>query len=66
MITDLDQAIAQVLGMVRDGSVRTPDGQTVALQADTLCIHGDQPDALVFARGIRLALERNGIAIQAA
>lgn len=38
MITDLDQAIAQVLGMVRDGSVRTPDGQTVALQADTLCI----------------------------
>ena len=38
--------------------------QDVAVQADTLCIHGDQPNALVFASGIRQALEDAGIEVR--
>ena len=34
------------------------------MQADTLCIHGDQPNALVFASGIRQALEDAGIEVR--
>ena len=46
------------------GKVRSVDGKDVAVQADTLCIHGDQPNALVFASGIRQALEDAGIEVR--
>ena len=64
MITDLDQSIAQVLGMVRDGQVRATDGTLVPLRPDTLCIHGDQPGAEAFAAGIRKALEAAGVEVR--
>ncbi|WP_033534955.1 LamB/YcsF family protein [Bordetella trematum] len=66
MITDPAQAVAQVLQMVREGSVTSVSGKTVRLQADTLCIHGDQPGAADFARAIRQALQTAGIAVRAA
>lgn len=65
MIEDVDQSIAQVKRMVHDGVVRALSGKEVALTADTLCIHGDQPGAALFAERIRAALEADGIAIQA-
>ncbi|MDM9561207.1 LamB/YcsF family protein [Bordetella petrii] len=65
MIEDLDAAVAQVLGMVRDGMVRSVNGHAVPVRADTLCIHGDQPNALVFAQGLRDALRDAGIAVRA-
>ena len=64
MIEDVDLAVAQVVRMVREGKVRSVDGKDVAVQADTLCIHGDQPNALVFASGIRQALEDAGIEVR--
>jgi len=64
MIEDVDQAVAQVLRMAREGLVRSVDGKDVPVQADTLCIHGDQPNALVFARAIRDALQEAGIAVR--
>lgn len=64
MIEDIDQAVAQVVRMVKEGVVRSQSGKDVPVQADTLCIHGDQPNALVFASGIRRALEAAGIRIQ--
>jgi len=65
MITDLDTAVAQVLNMVQNGKVRTQDGNEIAIQADTLCIHGDQPGAVAFARGIRDALAQAGVTVAA-
>lgn len=63
MITDIDVATAQVLQMVKDGTVTSLDGQPVALQADTLCLHGDQPGAAQFAQHIQKALQREGISV---
>lgn len=65
MITDIDQSIAQVLRMVREGYVRSVNGVDIAVHADTLCIHGDQPGAAKFAQGIRQALATEGVAIKA-
>ncbi|WPB55647.1 5-oxoprolinase subunit PxpA [Xylophilus sp. GOD-11R] len=65
MIEDADQAIEQVKRMVLDGKVRSLSGKDVPIKADTLCIHGDQPGAVVFARRIREALAAEGIAVQA-
>ena len=65
MITDLELSIAQVRTMVEQGYVRALSGKEVPLAADTLCLHGDQPDAPVFARALRDALETAGITIRA-
>lgn len=61
MITDIQQSIEQVLHMVKDGFVITQTGTKLPIQADTLCIHGDQPGALVFAQQIRQALSLEGL-----
>jgi UPF0271 protein len=63
MIEDVEQAIAQVRRMVLEGVVRSVNGVDVPVVADTLCLHGDQPGAVVFARRIRAALLADGIAI---
>ena len=49
--------------MITEGKVESTQGTEVAVQADTLCIHGDQPGALVFARAICAGLQQAGIGI---
>lgn len=63
MIEDVNQSIIQVLQMIEKGFVTAVDGSHVTLRAETLCIHGDQPNAVVFAKTIRAACQRAGIAI---
>lgn len=62
--TDED-AVAQVIRMVQEGKVMSRQLVDVAIQADTICIHGDGEHALTFARTIRGALEQAGITIRA-
>ncbi len=66
MITEADRAIAQVLRMVNEGRVRSQSGQDVAIEAGTVCLHGDQPDALEFAVRLRAALASAAVRLQAA
>jgi UPF0271 protein len=64
MITDVDASLAQVRMMVA-GKVRAASGKEIALRADTLCIHGDQPGALAFAQRIRAELTADGVSLRA-
>ncbi len=41
--------------------VRAADGTDVAVQADTICLHGDGPHAVAFARRLRAELQATGI-----
>lgn len=61
MITDDDKAIAQVLGMIKEGVVYTTAGEKVNVKADTVCIHGDSLKALEFAKKITQALAKENI-----
>jgi UPF0271 protein len=65
VIDGFDAALAQVRNLVRAGSVVARDGTRVRIRADTLCLHGDRSDAAAFARGLREALEAEGVAIRA-
>jgi len=65
LITDQQQAISQVLRMVKEGKVLSQQGQDILIKADTVCIHGDGSHALVFARMIRQFLEKSNVKIQA-
>lgn len=65
VIESLDESLAQVRQLLREGSVTARTGERVALPADTLCLHGDRPDAAVFAGGLRRALQDEGIEVRA-
>ncbi|OSI16282.1 5-oxoprolinase subunit PxpA [Neisseria dumasiana] len=60
-----EEAIAQVLQMVKEGTVTAVDGSTVKVRADSICLHGDGAHALEFADKITQALTANRIGIQA-
>ena len=49
--------------MVSDGKVRSRQGSDAPVQADTLCIHGDEPGAVEFAKRVRAALDADGIRV---
>ena len=65
MIHDPALAIAQVRRMIDEGKVKSINGADVAVRADTLCIHGDEPNAVEFARRIRAALDADGVRVAA-
>ncbi len=62
---DASTAAAQAVSIARDGTVMCPDGSTVEVRAETICLHGDTPDAPAFALAIRSALEAAGIGLSA-
>ena len=64
LITHTAAAAAQALAMVRDGIVVSVSGEGVAVRADTICIHGDGPQAVQFAAAISSELKMNNIRIE--
>jgi UPF0271 protein len=63
VIVDPEQAALQALSIARDGVVVAHDGTRVALRAETLCLHGDNPSALANARAIRRVLAEAAIEV---
>jgi UPF0271 protein len=65
MVEDAGEAVKRALAMVQEGYVTALSGKRVSVSADTLCLHGDQPGAVAFARAIRAAFAGEGIALAA-
>ncbi|AYO31893.1 LamB/YcsF family protein [Biomaibacter acetigenes] len=63
MIHDEDLACRRVLRMVKEGMVEAVDGSHIKVRADTICVHGDNPQAVEFALRLRKVLEENGVKI---
>ncbi len=63
MHTDPVTVAAQALSIARDGWAPLEGGGTVAVRADTLCLHGDEPGAVANARAVREALARAGVTL---
>ena len=64
VLTDPAAAAAQAVRIATEGRVTATDGRDVALRADTLCLHGDNPAAVANAAAVRRALESAGVAVQ--
>ena len=58
-------ALAQSLRLTTTGTIATIDSQDLPLKADSLCLHGDSPEALHLARELRALLLSAGIEIRA-
>jgi UPF0271 protein len=65
MIEDPQQSVQQVLGMIEGGYVTSLSGRRVPVAADTLCLHGDQPGAVLFAQTLRKTFTERGITVAA-
>jgi len=59
-----EQAVAQVLQMVKEQAVTAISGDKISLKAETVCIHGDSENALELARTIREKLTDNNVQIE--
>jgi UPF0271 protein len=51
--------------MLKEGKIRAVDGTDISVRAETICLHGDTPGAVEFARTLRTRLTGEGIIIAA-
>ena len=65
LIADIDEAERQALRICFEGQVVGIEGTVLALDVDTLCIHGDEPNAPAFAARLRERLLARGVRIGA-
>jgi len=63
VIHDPETIAQRVLVMARDGVVQAIDGSTVKITAQSICVHGDSPNAVAMARAVRKALDEAGIEV---
>ena len=54
---DPQQIVAQALLLARQGEIQTVSGRLIPIQANTLCVHGDNPAAVSALRSLRKALD---------
>ena len=63
LLHDPKEAATRVVRMLREGKVRSVDGVDVGVRAETVCVHGDTPGAVEFARALRSRLEKEGVTV---
>ncbi|MBS6437132.1 MULTISPECIES: 5-oxoprolinase subunit PxpA [Pantoea] len=66
MIEEEARAIQQTLTMVKEGRVESVSGEWVAVNAQTVCLHGDGAHALLFAERLRDLFAAEQIAVTSA
>ena len=55
-VHDKDKMLAQVIQLAKQGTVTTVSGHVLELQADTLCVHGDNAEGVAAIASIREAI----------
>ena len=64
VLHEAGEIVERCLAMVREGRVAAVDGTPLALQADTVCVHGDTPGAVRIAQELRAGLLAAGIELR--
>jgi len=64
IIRDPDRAGRRMVEMVRAGAILTETGRAIPARIDTICVHGDTPEAVALARAVRRALAGAGISLK--
>jgi UPF0271 protein len=63
VLHDAGDAADRVVAMVLEGAIITNSGKRLAAGIDSICVHGDSPNAVVMAKAVRARLEEAGIAL---
>lgn len=54
---DPDAIVQQAVALSRGEAIRSVNGELLKLEADTLCVHGDNPESVAAVRAVRTALK---------
>ncbi|MCK8827351.1 LamB/YcsF family protein [Natroniella acetigena] len=65
VIHDPQLAVKRIIKMVKEQKVTTITGEEIEIKADTICLHGDNPQAVELAREIKEGLEEEGVEVTA-
>ena len=65
MVTDPGLVAKRAVEMVTNRSVVSVEGTTVAVDAESICVHGDTTGAVEIARAVRAALTDAGVRVEA-
>jgi 5-oxoprolinase (ATP-hydrolysing) subunit A len=65
VLTEPDRIARRAVEMATNGSVISVEGTIVAVNAESLCVHGDTAGAVQIARAVRSALTDAGVRIEA-
>jgi UPF0271 protein len=52
-----------MLRLVTEGVVKAIDGTSTPIEAESICVHGDNPEAVAMARQIRQTLQDAGVTV---
>lgn len=63
VIHDVESAVTRALSLVHDGNLVASDGARLRIDAQSLCVHGDNVDASAILRRLRRSLEESGVRI---
>ncbi|OYX42154.1 MAG: hypothetical protein B7Z02_13155 [Rhodobacterales bacterium 32-67-9] len=63
VIHDPARAAARMVEMVQAGAIIAESGKHIPTRIDTICLHGDTPEAVAIARAVRGALEAAGVTL---
>jgi UPF0271 protein len=66
VLHDRDVIAARAVRLAERGEIVAVDGSVIATRAQSLCIHGDTPDAVEIARAVKAGLAAAGVEIRAA
>jgi len=63
VLHDAEAATERLIGFLKSGRMPVMGGDPIPLAADSICVHGDSPDATAMARLIRARLEAEGVTV---
>ncbi|TNF62682.1 MAG: LamB/YcsF family protein [Rhodobacteraceae bacterium] len=64
VIHDAALAGPRIVRMVKAGAIIAESGKRIETNIDTICLHGDTPEAVEIARSVRACLEAEGIVLK--
>lgn len=64
LITEPERAAQQALGIIKDQKVVSVDGIEVPVQAQTICVHSDTPNAPQIISTLRAHLNKEGVVVK--
>ncbi len=63
VLHDGETVAQRIVKLVETGTVKAVDGTEISLSADTICVHGDNPEALALVQKVRGSLSDSGIGV---
>jgi UPF0271 protein len=63
IIHDVEEAAKRVVRMVTEGTVGAVDGTVINFRPQSICMHGDTPEAVDMAKTVRRELEAAGVKV---